>query len=56
MKASTNYVSLDGQEAGLGVAVLVLYAVDVIISLIIAIWIWKKFMKDVDFDELRETW
>lgn len=56
VKASTNYVSLDGQEAGLGVAVLVLYAVDVIISLIIAIWIWKKFMKDVDFDELRETW
>ena len=25
-------------------------------DLAVAIWIWKKHMKDVDFDELRKTW
>jgi membrane protease YdiL (CAAX protease family) len=36
--------------------VLIVYAVMTVYDLAVAIWIWKKHMKDVDFDELRKTW
>ena len=43
-------------DKGAAPAVLVVYAIMIAYDIAVAIWIWKKHMKDVDFDELRETW
>ena len=50
---AASYVSADAKTALAAVAVL---GVDLIINIIIVIWIWKKHMKDVDFEEIRRTW
>lgn len=43
-------------DKGAAPAVLVVYAIMIAYDIAVAIWIWKKHMKDVDFDELRENW
>ncbi len=40
----------------LAVANLGLQLVGMAIDIIICIWIWKKHMKDVDFEKVRRTW
>lgn len=48
-----DYVSMTGKMAMANLAVqLMLIAVDVVIL----IYIWKRHMKDVDFEEIRRTW
>jgi membrane protease YdiL (CAAX protease family) len=37
-------------------AVLVVYVIMTVYDIAVAIWIWKKHMKDVDFEEIRKTW
>ena len=50
---TASYVSADAQIAMAGMIVL---GVDLLINIIIVVWIWKKHMKDVDFEEIRRTW
>ena len=48
-----DYVSMTGDLATANLAMqLIVMAVDIVIC----IWIWKKHMKDVDFEEIRNTW
>ena len=48
-----DYVSMTGDLATANLAMqLIVMAVDIVIC----IWIWKKHMKDVDFEEIRKTW
>ena len=51
--SARDYVSMTGELAlaNLGVQ-LALTAIDIAIL----IWIWKRHMKDVDFEEIRRTW
>ena len=48
-----NYVSSDAETASIGIISL---GVDLLINVAIAVWIWNKHMKDVDFELIRETW
>ena len=50
---SADYISTDAETAASGMIVL---GVDLLINLVIVFWLWKKHMKDVDFEELRKTW
>ena len=53
-KSTTNsYVSADADVASAG---MIIMGVDLLINIAIVIWIWKKHMKDVDFETMRETW
>lgn len=51
--AENNYVNMQGQDAMGGIIV---FAGTLVIDTAIAIWLWKFHMKDVDFEEIRETW
>lgn len=48
-----DYVSMTGKlaMANLGVQIFT-----IVLNSVICIWIWKKHMKDVDFEEIRKTW
>ncbi|MCR5487907.1 MAG: hypothetical protein K6F35_10335 [Lachnospiraceae bacterium] len=48
-----DYVSMTGNLAlvNLGTQLML-----IVIDGAICIWIWKKHMKDVDFEEIRKTW
>ena len=48
-----DYVSMTGN---LAVANLGMQLIVIVIDAVICIWIWKKHMKDVDFEEIRRTW
>ncbi len=50
---TASYVSADAEVAAAG---MIIMGVDLLINLVIVIWIWKKHMKDVDFEEIRRTW
>lgn len=50
---STDYVS---SASANGLTGSLVYGVEIIIIIVIIIWLWKKHMKDVDFDEIRRTW
>ena len=50
---TANYVSSDAETASIRIIGL---GVDLLINAAIALWIWKKHMKDVDFETMRETW
>ena len=50
---TASYVSADAEIALAGMIIL---GVDLLINIVIVIWIWKKHMKDVDFEEIRRTW
>ena len=50
---TASYVSADAKIAMAGMIVL---GIDLLINIIIVVWIWKKHMKDVDFEEIRRTW
>ena len=50
---TANYVSSDAEAASIGIIGL---GIDLLINVAIALWIWKKHMKDVDFEEIRESW
>lgn len=43
-------------DPNVGPGVLVVYVIMTIYDIAVALWIWKKHMKDVDFEELRKTW
>ena len=48
-----DYVSLKGE---LGNTTFAVYVISLIINIIIVTWMWKKHMKDVDFEEIRKSW
>ena len=48
-----DYVSMTGN---LAVANLGMQLIVIVIDAVVCIWIWKKHMKDVDFEEIRRTW
>ena len=48
-----DYVSMTGEAA---VGNLIVQVGLTIIDIAILIWIWKRHMKDVDFEEIRKTW
>ena len=50
---TANYVSSDAETASIRIIGL---GADLLINAAIALWIWKKHMKDVDFETMRETW
>ena len=50
---TADYVNMDTDVAVASAGVL---AVELVIDIIIAVWIWKKHMKDVDFEEMRKSW
>ena len=50
---SIDYVSSVSSSAGAGV---IFMGIETIIIIAILVWLWKKHMKDVDFDEIRRTW
>lgn len=51
--AASDYVVSDQSMAPMALAV---YFIMTAYEIAVAIWIWKKHMKDVDFEELRENW
>ena len=44
------------QQGTMGLALMAVLGIDLVINLVVAIWLWKKHMKDVDFEEIRRTW
>ena len=50
--ADSSYAS-QGED---GLAVLVVYAIDLILNAVICLIIWKKIGKSLDFEEMRENW
>jgi hypothetical protein len=43
------------QSGSAGIGMIVVLGVDLLLTVVIAVWIWKKHMKDVDFEEIRKT-
>lgn len=43
-------------DTTVGPVAVIVYGVMIIYDICVAVWIWKKKMKDVDFDKLREEW
>ena len=50
--ANSSYV-IDGPG---GIAVIVVYAINILVNGIICLVIWRKVGKTLDFEEMRETW
>ena len=48
-----DYVGMQGSDV---TSAIIVQSVVILIDIIICVWIWKKHMKDVDFEEIRQTW
>ena len=48
-----DYVGMQGSDV---TSAIVVQLIVILIDVIICVWIWKKHMKDVDFEEIRQTW
>ena len=44
------------QQGTMGFALMAVLGIDLVLNLVVAIWLWKRHMKDVDFEEIRKTW
>ena len=48
-----DYAGVTGSDVP---AIIILQLILIVIDIVICIWIWKKHMKDVDFENIRRTW